>query len=219
MNHIKEQQFWSDTYKLKCGRAELLDRKLHNIDLSQAEHIIIGTGTNDIEKGLPASSIFANLIDTATKLSNSHKKTHVYIAQLPPFAGKEKIVDELNSMIKTNAPGNVHVILHENINASDLHDKKHIQIKKIGKLVKNMKDKMRAVIGDHTGRFPRNNREYRDDRQRKDTESQYEKYKPKNFHGQENPEIYLMKTLMQEFQKSNQEMLSDLKDSLLSSRR
>ena len=83
----------------------------------------------------------------------------MYVAQLPPFAGKEKIVDELNSMIKTNTLGNVHVILHENINASDLHDKKHIQIKKIGKLVKNMKDKMRAVIGDNTGRLPRNNRE------------------------------------------------------------
>lgn len=100
MNHIKQSQFWSDTFKLKCGKAVLLENKLKQYNLSKAEHIIIGTGTNDIECGFDAPTIFNYLIDSAKKLSTLYKSAHLYIAQLPPMAGYEATVQELNEIIK-----------------------------------------------------------------------------------------------------------------------
>ena len=126
-------------------------------------------------------------------------------------------------MIKNDAPENVHVILHENISETDLHDTKHIQIKKIGKMVKNMKDKMRTVIGVNTRSLTNErNQRYRNTQP-------HEEYKHKDmrnqlFTNQANngpitPDMRFMNSVMKEFQKSNQQMFLELKDSLLSSLR
>ena len=148
MNYIKEDQFWSSTYKLKCGRAELLEGRLKNVDFSEAKHIIIGTGTNDVEKGLSASSIFKDLVRSAQKLASQHKDAHVYIAQLPPMKGEfETPMKELNILIKSDVPETIRTILQEDIQENDMYDHKHVLIKKIGKMVRNMKNAMRNAAG------------------------------------------------------------------------
>ena len=145
MNHIDAGRFWRSTFKLKCGRADLLENKLENHDLSNAKHIFVGTGTNDVERGDDAKSIFSKLEQAVKKLSASYKG-NIYLAQLPPMTGKEnEVVKEINTLIKEKSPPNINIILHENITHEDLHDTKHIRHKSIFKFVKNFKDEMRKV--------------------------------------------------------------------------
>ena len=219
MNFIKERQFWSDTFKLKCGRAELLENKLKQFNLSKAEHIIIGTGTNDIEKGLTASSIFTNLLNAALKLSEIYNDSHVYLAQLPPMVGKEVVVEELNDMIKNNTPENIHTILHENISLADLHDTKHIQIKKLGKLVRNMKNKIRTVIDDERSTSNNNNFKPNKEHSIDDNKATQPASARLSYNKQNNKDnnMEFMNNLMKEFQLANQRMLLEMKNSIISS--
>ena len=42
----------------------------------------------------------------------------------------------------------MNIVLQEDLTIDDLHDAKHVKIRSLRKLVKNMKDKMRAVVGE-----------------------------------------------------------------------
>ena len=68
--------------------------------------------------------------------------------------GKSQVLEELNALIKHDSPRNVNIVLHEDLTTDDLFDAKHIKIKSLRKFVKNMKDKMRTVVGEprHTNR-------------------------------------------------------------------
>ena len=156
MNYIEEKRFSRSTFKLKCGRAELLESKLKQFNLTEASHIFVGTGTNDIEQGDDAHSIFQHLKKTVSYLSSTYD-AEVYLAQLPPtkMEGKSQVLEELNAFIKHDSPRNVNIVLHhEDLTTDDLFDAKHIKIKSLRKFVKNMKDKMRTVVGEprHTNR-------------------------------------------------------------------
>ena len=112
-------------------------------------HIILGTGTNDVEKGIGASMVFDNLKKSAEELASTYPNAYVYVAQLPPMGGDGKCNEEikdLNTLIREDLSENINVILHENITMDDMHDTKHVRIKSLGKLVKNMKDQMRKVL-------------------------------------------------------------------------
>ena len=147
MNFIEEKKFSfnMNTFKLKCGKAEILENKLGSYDLSKASHIVIGTGTNDIQDGADAESIFRNLKKAAERLVSS-SEANVHLAQLPPMKGeKNKVVCELNSLIKGHSPKDVNVIIQEDLTVADLYDTKHVSIKSLRKFVKNIKDGIRAV--------------------------------------------------------------------------
>ena len=152
MNYIEEKKFWRSTFKLKCGRADMLENKIKGYDLSNATHIFVGTGTNDVEQGDDAETIFERLRSTAVYLSSTYE-ANVYLAQLPPTTmdgGRSEVVRELNSMIKQCNINNINIILHENLTTNDLFDQKHVRINSLKKFVKNMKDEMRNVLGQST---------------------------------------------------------------------
>ena len=50
----------------------MLENKLKNYDLSNAKHIFVGTGRNDIERGDDAKSVFNNLEQAVMKMSASY---------------------------------------------------------------------------------------------------------------------------------------------------
>ena len=153
MNFIDEKKFSYNmkTFKLKCGKAEILQNKLELHELSNASHIIVGTGTNDIQDGADAQSIFRNLKNAVEKLSSSYK-ANIHLAQLPPMKGeKNVVVSELNSLIKSHSPKDVNIIVQEDLTIADLYDTKHVSIKSLGKFVKNIKDGLRAVRGKRNG--------------------------------------------------------------------
>ena len=145
MNAIEAGRFWRSTFKLKCGRADMLENKLKNYDLSNAKHIFVGTGTNDIERGDDAKSVFNNLEQAVMRLSASYKG-NIYLSQLPPMAGKDEVIHKLNNLIKEKSSPHINIILHDNITHEELHDTKHIRHKSIFKFVKNFKDQMRKVM-------------------------------------------------------------------------
>ena len=151
MNFIEEERFWRSTFKLKCGRADLLENKITSYDLSAATDIIVGTGTNDIERGADAVSIFAQLRRTVEYLSSTYKG-NIYLQQLPPMEKENhnKVVQELNNLIKKHSPGKINVILQDDLTIEDLHDKKHIRKRSLRKFIKNMKDVMRDVYNKTT---------------------------------------------------------------------
>ena len=142
MNYV-DKRFWKSTFKLKCGRADMLERTLNRYDLTNAKHIIIGTGTNDPQYGHDAATTFKNLVDATQKLValNGPK---VHLAQLPPRNDEHgSTISDLNTLIKSDTPTNVDIINHENITLDDLFDSKHIRRNRLGKFVINMKDHLR----------------------------------------------------------------------------
>ena len=152
MNLIKKGLFWKSTFKLKCGRADQLEDTLKNYDFSRAKHIFIGTGTNDPQYGQNAAQIYHNLYKSAEYLSQAGPGgPSNHLAQLPPRLDTYgSVVDDLNKLIKTDPPPNVHVMLHENTTHSNMADDKHIHTNSIRKFVGNMKDSMRKVTMERT---------------------------------------------------------------------
>ena len=135
---------------MKCGKAELLPDKLKNFDFSEANHIILGTGTNDIESGATGSATFGHLKEAAQDLAKTYQNAHIYVTQLPPMGDEscDMEVKALNNYIMRNLPNNTNItgIPQENLHKEDMHDPKHIRIKSLGKYVKNIKDAMRNVM-------------------------------------------------------------------------
>ena len=115
MNYIEEKRFSRSTFKLKCGRAELLESKLKQFNLTEASHIFVGTGTNenDVEQGDDAHTIFQHLKKTVSSTYDAE----VYLAQLPPtkMEGKSQIVEELNALIKHDSPRDVNIVLGRSV--------------------------------------------------------------------------------------------------------
>ena len=219
MNYIKEDQFWPNTFKLKCGRAELLEEKLKNYDFSNATHIILGTGTNDIANGTDASTTFQNLKEAAEGLACTYRNTNVYVTQLPPMGDEScnMAVQELNNYIKENLNTNITSILQENITQGDMYDPKHILIKSVGKYVKNMKDAIRNVLKynvTYTENKDRNvhNQSNRDMKYRQNPGTQSKEL----LHPEKQPENDMVALMIKTIQQSNENMILGLKNSFLS---
>ena len=144
--HIDVKQFWNKTKKLRVPLAADLDKTIDKFDFCNAEHIIIGTGTNDSDDR-SADEIFEDLLN-ATKKIKAKYNTHVYISQIPPrLKYRKDVVKDLNLMIARNLPESVHSIMQEELTEQHLRDEKHIMEKKIGIYVKSMKNKIKEVLG------------------------------------------------------------------------
>lgn len=104
-----------------------------------------------------------------------------------------------------------------------MYDTKHVKIKKIGKLVKNMKDAMRAVMrnGPRSATNENNNQHsaYKDSAPSIGLPRQQRNEHKDSRNSQKFDSLQYMSTLMKEFQNSNQKMLLEMKNSLLSSLR
>ena len=220
MNFIEGGRFWHSTFKLKCGRADLLENKLPKYDLSAATDIIVGTGTNDIERGADADSIFAQLKKTADDLSSRYK-SNVYLAQLPPMEEEDnnRVVQELNNLIKNESSDKINVIFQDDLTTEDLHDKKHVRIRSLRKFIKNMKDAMRNVYNRKGAkRVPTKQKNVSENRREPTNTNNpsncppQPQQPPKNtMQGQD-----ILTQLVAVIQKSNENLLHGIKNSLMS---
>ena len=144
--HIDVKQFWNKTKKLKVSEAADLLPTIDKYDFQNVEHVIIGTGTNDSDRR-SAEQIFPDLVMASKKLLNQYNM-NVYVSQIPPRAKmKKEVVRELNSLIASGLPESVNPILQNELKEQHLCDEKHIAEKRIGLYVKNMKNKIKEVLG------------------------------------------------------------------------
>ena len=146
-NHINEEMFWNKTRKIRVATAAELEGRIDEFDFRNVEHIIIGTGTNDTDHR-KAEEIFPDIMKGVQKLRGSYSSTNIYVSQIPPRNKfKKGVVDELNSLIDRGLPESVNVILQQDLEARHLRDEKHIKERHIGLYAKNMKDKIKEVLG------------------------------------------------------------------------
>ena len=143
---IDMRQFWRaggdivDSYT-----TNQLEQNIEDYDLSNARHIIISVGTNDVDRQKP-DAVAGNLIRIATKLKDKYKKSNIYINQLPPR--KFKYVNEterVNALLTERSPKNIKVIVQSDLEASHLRDDKHIKREYINLMTRNMKDAIRET--------------------------------------------------------------------------
>ena len=149
-NKIREDRFWTENDstvgKVVVSKAENLNSVIKKNLFNQAEHFVIGTGTNDTDRR-HAQEIFNDLVNGAKLLHHQYPTANIYVSQIPPRKRyKQDVVAELNSLIERGMPEFVHVVLQKELGEADLHDEKHIKVKSVGKYVSNMKNKIREVL-------------------------------------------------------------------------
>ena len=115
--------------------------ELNKNDLGNPSHIIIHTGTNDIENSTLDSCVgdFQLMVDIASqKYPNAKILVSTLLVRADNFDSTRK---SLNTKISQLSVGpNIHFINNENITKDLLHDNKHIKKRKIGLLVSNFKN-------------------------------------------------------------------------------
>ena len=139
-------------------------------DFSKVKVVIIGVGTNDTTEQ-SADTIFENLVNGGMHLLKKYPGLKVCIAQIPPRKfSKDTSTDDLNKLIETALPPNIHAVLHNNLNGDDMHDDKHVSRNSLGTFIRNMREKIMDLIGrrresdyEHSRR---NSRDHRDRRNR-----------------------------------------------------
>ena len=93
-----------------------------------------------------AGDIYHDLILAAEHLSNNYD-AKIYISQLPPRQLlKKDVVAELNGLIANITSPN-YVYVEQNLSEKILCDEKHIDLSNIKLYIKNLKCKMRKVLG------------------------------------------------------------------------
>ena len=167
---IRPDRFWRGngkaivitTYTTK----ELLEH-VQYYDLSRANHIIISTGTNDIDydKG---DAVALKIIEGANMVKERNNQAHVYVNQLPPRKHRyEKETEIMNTTLRERMPDTINFIPQENILKQHMNDDKHVHQNCVKLMTGNMKDRMREVTS--TGKGQQNNSTRWNERRRLET--------------------------------------------------
>ena len=121
---IEEDLFWNRTKKIRVSSAAELEKIIDGFDFQNAEHIIIGTGTNDTDER-SANEIFPDLIKGVKKLQEKYN-TNIYVSQIPPrLKERREVVQELNLLIERGLPESINVILQNRLEPRHFRDEKH----------------------------------------------------------------------------------------------
>ena len=128
----------------------------------------------------------------------------MYLSQLPPrLQQKKNVVAELNQLIREGTPETICVVNQEQLTEYHLEDEKHIRPRYVGIYVKNIKDKMRDVLGINFER-PKYQRESHDRSTRRNREEQ----KPQKIQ----PGSDIVAQLVSAMEASNKQMISNMKN-------
>ena len=99
------------------------------LDLKQTKHIMISSGTNDTDKK-DVDEIVQILVDAARQIQTMYPGINVYISDLLPrkeLAQRE--TRQINAKLNELLPETIHRIRHSNLNATHMHDDKHVSKK------------------------------------------------------------------------------------------
>ena len=175
--HIKPNLFLRGKDKAKfliTFTTEQLISHAESIDMSSAKHIIVSTGTNNLDRQNP-EQVVTGIIKGATILKQKYPDTNIYVNQLPPrkFTLKQETMDT-NTALITRLPEEFHIIKQEDLREQHLDDDKHISRGAVKFFVANIKSKMREIRNDAQvgleNRRPENgNNRFRNRRQQLDS--------------------------------------------------
>ena len=150
---LKPDEIWEKGTAKKfqvSTAAEMLDI-VDNMDLSEAKHIIIATGTNDTDNH-QVDDVVHDIIHGAEEIHKLYPNAHIYVSELLPRrynAQKEtkQINKKLNSLLSSSSP--IHLIKHQNLNQQHMYDDKHIHRKHINLVIQNILEEMEELSNHH----------------------------------------------------------------------
>ena len=146
--YIKPDKFWRGRGKAKfitTYTTEDLISHAQSIDFSNTKHIVVSTGTNNLDRQDP-EVVVTGIINGATILKEKYPDTNIFVNQLPPrkFTHKQETSDT-NKFLSNRIPESFHLVIQDNIQEQHLCDDKHIDRGSIKFFVANIKSKIRDV--------------------------------------------------------------------------
>ena len=146
---IKPEMFWRGRGKVEIIETYTTEQLIDHAkfyDFSSAKHIIISTGTNNVDR-TKGDLVAQNIIKGAEIIKERNNQSQVYISQLPPRKNKlKKQTADMNSVLVTNIPESMHLIMQDTIEQQHMYDDKHVKKDSIKLVIRNMKNKMREVM-------------------------------------------------------------------------
>ena len=147
--YIPPHDIWgkNKTKLIRVGMAAELKSTLSRFKFPTLKQLIISTGTNDTDSR-DVDDIVFDIIDGAKYAQQIYPDAVVYVSQLLPRRDYCQVeTGMINEKLERMMPESVHLIKHENLNISHMHDDKHVRGADVHLIVTNMTNKMLQVMG------------------------------------------------------------------------
>ena len=132
---------------IKTSTAAEIMGIINVLDLSQTQHIILSTGTNDTDD-TEVGEIVHLIVDAAEQIHNMYPDMNIYVSELLPrkeLAQRETA--QINKKLVEILPPTIHRITHSNLNSRHMHDDKHVLRKYVQLVIDNISKKLTETTG------------------------------------------------------------------------
>ena len=116
------------------------------LDLKKVHNIIISSGTNDTDK-TDVGDIVHLIVEAAEEINKIYPHLNIFVSELLPrkeYAQKE--TKQINEKLLNLLPRNIQIIRHQNINATHMHDDKHVSKFHLHLVVENMNKELEKYV-------------------------------------------------------------------------